>query len=152
MTPKQNGPAVRIENLVKRFGDFTAVDKISLEVARGEIFGYVGASGAGKSTNIGIMCGLLAHTSGRAIVNGFDVAQQPEEVRQSIGYMSQKFSLYNDLSVEENIEFFGGVYGVEGQKIIERRDYVLEMAGLTDRRTAKTATLPVGLKQRLALG
>src|SRR5712692_5883405 len=152
MTPKQNGPAVRIENLVKRFGDFTAVDKISLEVTQGDIFGFLGPNGAGKSTTIRILCGLLEPTSGRAIVNGFDVAQQPEEVRQSIGYMSQKFSLYNDLAVEENIEFFGGVYGVEGQKLAERRDYVLEMAGLADRRTAKTATLPVGLKQRLALG
>jgi len=152
MIPKHAGPAVRIENLVKRFGDFVAVDNISLDVAQGQIFGFLGPNGAGKSTTIRIMCGLLAPTSGRAIVNGFDVATKPEEVRESIGYMSQKFSLYNDLSVEENIEFFGGVYGVNGKRLEERRDYVLEMAGITDRRTAKTATLPGGLKQRLALG
>jgi ABC-2 type transport system ATP-binding protein len=152
MLPNSNGPAVRIENLVKRFGDFVAVDHVSLQVEPGDIFGFLGPNGAGKSTTIRILCGLLEPTSGRAIVNGFDVATQPEEVRQSIGYMSQKFSLYNDLSVEENIEFFGGVYGVEGSQLERRRDYVLEMAGLAGRRTAKTATLPGGLKQRLALG
>ena len=150
--PPPKDSAVQVQNLVKRFGDFVAVDNVSLEVPRGDIFGFLGPNGAGKSTTIRILCGLLAPTSGRAIVNGYDVAKQPEEVRQSIGYMSQKFSLYNDLSVEENIEFFGGVYGVEGRKIEERRDYVLEMAGLTDRRKAKTVTLPGGLKQRLALG
>jgi ABC-2 type transport system ATP-binding protein len=145
-------PAVRIENLVKRFGDFVAVDNVSLEVAGGEIFGFLGPNGAGKSTTIRILCGLLAPTSGRAWVAGFDVARQPEEVRQNIGYVSQRFSLYNDLTVEENIEFFGGVYGLSGAGLKERRDYVLRMAGLEDRRGSKTAELPGGLKQRLALG
>jgi ABC-2 type transport system ATP-binding protein len=104
-----DGPAVRIEKLVKRFGDFVAVDDVSIDVARGEIFGFLGPNGAGKSTTIRIMCGLLGPTSGRATVGGFDVVTQSELVRQNIGYMSQKFSLYEDLSVEENIEFFGGI-------------------------------------------
>jgi ABC-2 type transport system ATP-binding protein len=146
------GPAVHLANLVKRFGDFVAVDNVSLDVAPGEIFGFLGPNGAGKSTTIRILCGLLAPTSGAASVGGFDVASQPEDVRQNIGYMSQKFSLYNDLTVEENIEFFGGVYGVSGLKLPERRDYVLKMAGIEDRRASKTADLPGGLKQRLALG
>jgi ABC-2 type transport system ATP-binding protein len=152
LPPKSNGPAVRIESLVKRFGDFVAVDNVSLEVARGEIFGFLGPNGAGKSTTIRIMCGLLAPTSGRATVGGYDVATQSELVRQNIGYMSQKFSLYDDLTVEENIEFFGGVYGVPPETLPQRRDYVLSMAGLEDKRTATTRELPGGLKQRLALG
>ena len=153
MRPKgTNGPAVRIEKLVKRFGDFVAVDDVSIDVARGEIFGFLGPNGAGKSTTIRILCGLLAPTSGRATVGGFDVATQSEEVRENIGYMSQKFSLYDDLTVEENIEFFGGVYGVPPDKLPQRRDYVLRMAGLEDKRAATTRDLPGGLKQRLALG
>src|SRR5438874_5228716 len=115
-----NDKAVEIENLVKTFGDFVAVDHVTLQVDKGEIFGFLGPNGAGKSTTIRILCGLLAPTSGRAVVNGFDVATHPEEVRQSIGYMSQKFSLYNDLSVDENIEFFGGVYGVDGKRMEQR--------------------------------
>lgn len=149
---RKPGLAVRIDRLVKRFGDFVAVNDVSLEVARGEIFGFLGPNGAGKSTTIRVLCGLLAPTSGRAFVNGFDVAAQSEDVRQSIGYMSQKFSLYNDLLVDENIEFFGGVYGVPDAKLAQRRDYVLKMAGIEDRRRSKTADLPAGLKQRLALG
>jgi len=154
MLPPKNGdgPAVRIEKLVKRFGDFVAVDDVSIDVARGEIFGFLGPNGAGKSTTIRIMCGLLAPTSGRATVGGYDVATQSELVRQNIGYMSQKFSLYEDLSVEENIEFFGGVYGVSPEKLPQRRDYVLRMANLEDRRKTSTRELPGGLKQRLALG
>src|SRR5579862_6891644 len=154
MLPPKNdtGPAVRIEKLVKRFGDFVAVDNVSIDVARGEIFGFLGPNGAGKSTTIRIMCGLLAPTSGRATVGGFDVVTQSELVRQNIGYMSQKFSLYEDLSVEENIEFFGGIYGVPPDKLAQRRDYVLHMANLEDRRKASTRDLPGGLKQRLALG
>jgi ABC-2 type transport system ATP-binding protein len=144
--------AVHIENLVKRFGDFVAVDNVSLDVARGEIFGFLGPNGAGKSTTIRIMCGLLAPSSGRATVGGFDVAKQSELVRENIGYMSQKFSLYDDLTVEENIEFFGGVYGVSPELLPQRRDYVLKMAGLEDKRTSATRDLPGGLKQRLALG
>jgi len=152
MLPKSDGPAVRIENLVKRFGDFVAVDNVSIDVARGEIFGFLGPNGAGKSTTIRILCGLLAPTSGRATVDGYDVATQSELVRQNIGYMSQKFSLYDDLTVEENIEFFGGVYGVPPQTLPQRRDYVLKMANLEDRRQTPTRELPGGLKQRLALG
>jgi ABC-2 type transport system ATP-binding protein len=150
--PETSGPAVKIDNLSKRFGDFVAVDRVSIEVHRGEIFGFLGPNGAGKSTTIRILCGLLAPSSGRATVGGYDVATHPEEVRQNIGYMSQKFSLYDDLSVEENINFFGGVYGVMGERLAARRDYVLKMAGLEDRRTSMTHLLSGGWKQRLALG
>jgi drug efflux transport system ATP-binding protein len=150
--PDTSGPAVRIENLVKRFGDFTAVDRVSLEVKRGEIFGFLGPNGAGKSTTIRILCGLLPPTSGRATVGGFDVATQPEDVKRSIGYMSQKFSLYDDLSVKENIEFFAGVYGVPLDKFPARRDFVLKMAGLEDKLESQTRLLSGGWKQRLALG
>jgi ABC-2 type transport system ATP-binding protein len=150
--PRNAGPAVRIRNLVKRFGDFVAVNNVTLDVAQGEIFGFLGPNGAGKSTTIRVLCGLLAPTSGSATVAGFDVAKQPEEVRQNIGYMSQKFSLYDDLSVEENIEFFGGIYGVPPAKLRERRDSVLRMAGLEDQRARRTGLLAGGWKQRLALG
>lgn len=144
--------AVRTEHLVKRFGEFVAVDDVTLEVRRGEIFGFLGPNGAGKSTTIRILCGLLAPTAGRAEVNGFDVAQQPEDVKQSIGYMSQKFSLYDDLTVDENIEFFGGVYGVAPARLAERAEAVLRMAGLTEQRRSLTRSLAGGWKQRLALG
>ncbi|HWR49496.1 MAG TPA: ABC transporter ATP-binding protein [Bryobacteraceae bacterium] len=144
--------AVETENLVKRFGDFTAVDDITLTVARGEIFGFLGPNGAGKSTTIRILCGLLAPTSGRASVGGFDVATQPEEIKHTIGYMSQKFSLYDDLKVEENIDFFAGIYGVPRAERAARKEYALEMAGLGERRNSMTRLLPGGLKQRLALG
>jgi ABC-2 type transport system ATP-binding protein len=144
--------AVEIDDLVKRFGDFVAVDHVSLKVAKGEIFGFLGPNGAGKSTTIRILCGLLSPTSGRGSVNGFDVASQPEEIRRSIGYMSQKFSLYDDLTVEENIDFFTGIYGVPRNLRAERKSYVLEMANLAERRSALTRTLAGGWKQRLALG
>lgn len=152
MQPDSKGPAVRIENLSKRFGDFVAVDHVSIEVRPGEIFGFLGPNGAGKSTTIRILCGLMAPTSGKATVAGFDVATQPEEIKQNIGYMSQKFSLYDDLTVEENIEFFGGVYGVTPAKLAEREAYVLKMAGLEDKRKMMTKLLAGGWKQRLALG
>ena len=152
MVPQNQDSAVHIENLVKRFGDFVAVDNVSLDVARGEIFGFLGPNGAGKSTTIRIMCGLLAPSSGRATVGGFDVAKQSELVRENIGYMSQKFSLYDDLTVEESIEFFGGVYGVSPERLPQRQDYVLKMASLEDKRKDVTRDLPGGLKQRLALG
>jgi ABC-2 type transport system ATP-binding protein len=144
--------AVVVDRLVKRFGDFVAVDHVSLEVARGEIFGFLGPNGAGKSTAIRILCGLLAPTGGRAVVHGFDVARDPESVKQSIGYMSQKFSLYDDLTVEENIEFFSGVYGVARERRAERRDYALRMAGLEEKHSTMTRLLTGGWKQRLALG
>ncbi|MBI4874207.1 MAG: ABC transporter ATP-binding protein [Acidobacteria bacterium] len=145
-------PAVVIDSLVKRFGDFVAVDHVSLEVARGEIFGFLGPNGAGKSTAIRILCGLLAPTEGRAVVNGFDVARDPESVKQNIGYMSQKFSLYNDLTVEENIEFFSGVYGVPRAEREARKQNALRMAGLEEKHDTMTRLLAGGWKQRLALG
>jgi len=143
---------VKLDKLVKRFGDFIAVNNVSLEVKPGEIFGFLGPNGAGKSTTIRILCGLIAPTSGTANVGGFDVATQSEDVRQNIGYMSQKFSLYDDLTVEENIEFFGGIYGVSDTTLAARREYALKMAGLEERRGTMTRLLPGGLKQRLALG
>jgi ABC-2 type transport system ATP-binding protein len=145
-------PAVQIRDLVKTFGSFTAVDHVSLEVAKGEIFGFLGPNGAGKSTTIRMLCGLLTPTSGRATVSGLDVATKPEEIRRRIGYMSQKFSLYDDLTVEENIDFFTGMYGVPRAVRAERKRYVLEMANLAERRNAMTRTLSGGWKQRLALG
>jgi ABC-2 type transport system ATP-binding protein len=144
--------AVEIRDLVKTFGSFVAVDHVSLEVEKGEIFGFLGPNGAGKSTTIRMLCGLLTPTSGSASVSGFDVATQPEDIRRSIGYMSQKFSLYDDLTVEENIDFFTGIYGVPRELRPARKNYVLEMAGLADRRGAATRTLSGGWKQRLALG
>jgi ABC-2 type transport system ATP-binding protein len=147
-----NGWGVEIGDLVKNFGSFVAVDHVSLQVPKGEIFGFLGPNGAGKSTTIRMLCGLLTPTSGRASVNGLDVATQPEEIRKSIGYMSQKFSLYDDLTVEENINFFAGMYGVPHEVRDRRKQYVLEMANLTDRRSAMTRTLSGGWKQRLALG
>jgi ABC-2 type transport system ATP-binding protein len=144
--------SVEMQDLVKTFGAFVAVDHVSLTVEKGEIFGFLGPNGAGKSTTIRMLCGLLTPTSGRASVNGFDVARQPEEIRKTIGYMSQKFSLYDDLTVEENIDFFTGIYGVPRERRAQRKRYVLEMADLTGRRDALTRTLSGGWKQRLALG
>ncbi|MCX8036734.1 MAG: ABC transporter ATP-binding protein [Candidatus Sumerlaeia bacterium] len=146
------GWAVEAEDLTKCFGDFVAVDHVSFQVKRGEIFGFLGPNGAGKSTTIRILCGLLLPTSGRATVGGLDVMTQTEAIRQRIGYMSQKFSLYDDLLVEENIDFFAGIYGVPRRERAERKAFVLEMAGLTDRRQAMTRDLAGGWKQRLALG
>jgi ABC-2 type transport system ATP-binding protein len=144
--------AVEVENLVKRFGDFVAVDHISFQVGRGEIFGFLGPNGAGKSTAIRILCGLLRPSEGKARVSGLDVATQPETIRKNIGYMSQKFSLYDDLTVEENIDFFSGIYGVPNGRRFERKEYVLKMAGLEGNRSTMTRLLPGGWKQRLALG
>ncbi len=145
-------PSVVVKDLVKRFGDFTAVDHISLEARGGEIFGFLGPNGAGKSTTIRILCGLLRPTSGHALVAGLDVAREAEAIRQNIGYMSQKFSLYNDLKVIENIRFFAGMYSVPASVLPERITWVLEMAGLKGREAALTGTLAAGWKQRLALG
>ncbi len=122
--------SVEMDNLIKRFGNFVAVDHVTLSVKPGEIFGFLGPNGAGKSTTIRILCGLLAPTSGKASVGGIDVVKNPEAVKHNIGYMSQKFSLYDDLTVEENIDFFSGIYGVEGERQRTRKEYVLEMAGL----------------------
>jgi ABC-2 type transport system ATP-binding protein len=147
-----NGWAVETQDLVKAFGSFVAVDHVSLQVSKGEIFGFLGPNGAGKSTTIRMLCGLLTPTSGLAMVEGIDVARDPEQVRCNIGYMSQKFSLYDDLTVEQNIDFFTGMYNVPRYLRKDRKDYLLEMAGLTERRSALTATLSGGLKQRMALG
>jgi len=144
--------AVKTQDLVKAFGTFVAVDHVSLSVPKGEIFGCLGPNGAGKSTTIRMLCGLLTPTSGRALVEDLDVAVEPEQVRRRIGYMSQKFSLYDDLTVEQNIDFFAGMYGVPRERRHERKQYVLEMADITERRSALTATLSGGWKQRLALG
>lgn len=144
--------AVEIRSLVKRFNSFVAVDHVTLEVTRGEIFGFLGPNGAGKSTTIRILCGLLAPSEGSARVHGFDVATQPEQVKQSIGYMSQKFSLYDDLTVEENLEFFSGVYGVPRSVRPQRKAYALKMAGLEGEEQTMTRLLAGGWKQRLALG
>lgn len=144
--------SVVLEDLVKTFGDFTAVDHISLTVRRGEVFGFLGPNGAGKSTTIRMLCGLLRPTAGRALVAGYDVAREPERVRENIGYMSQKFSLYNDLRVLENLRLFAGLYSVPARLARERIEWALEMAGLRGREQAITATLAGGWKQRLALG
>ena len=150
----KNGPGIEVfaEDLTKVFGKFTAVDNVSFEVEQGEIFGFLGPNGAGKTTTIKILCGLLAPTSGVAQVSGYDVSTQPEEIKKNIGYMSQKFSLYEDLTVEENLDFFGGIYGLDREKKKSRDKWVLEMAGLTDKKTSLTGELPLGWKQRLALG
>jgi ABC-2 type transport system ATP-binding protein len=144
--------AVEIRNLYKRFGTFTAVDDVSLTVEKGEIFGFLGPNGAGKSTTIRMLCGLLTPSSGSASVAGFDVATEPESIRRNIGYMSQKFSLYDDLTVEENIDFFSGIYGVPRERRAERKEYVVAMAGIGERRGTLTKLLAGGWKQRLALG
>jgi ABC-2 type transport system ATP-binding protein len=143
--------AIEVRALGRRFGDFIAVRDVSFEVKRGEIFGYLGANGAGKSTTIRMLCGLLTPTNGEATVAGVDVVRKPQAVRQAIGYMSQKFSLYPDLPVAENMAFFGGAYGLFGRRFRARRDAVLAEVGLTAEAGAITSSLPGGLRQRLAL-
>jgi ABC-2 type transport system ATP-binding protein len=148
-----NAPTViEVRELSRRFGDFVAVDHVSFDVFEGEIFGYLGANGAGKSTTIRMLCGLLAPSSGRATVAGIDIDRRPEDVKRVIGYMSQKFSLYLDLSVAENLEFFGGTYGLYGRRLRARSDEVLAAVGLTEQKRAFTGDLPGGWRQRLALG
>jgi ABC-2 type transport system ATP-binding protein len=143
--------AVELRDLSKHFGSFMAVDRISLSVEEGEIFGFLGANGAGKSTTIRMLCGLLRPTAGVGLVLGIDVARQPEEVKRRIGYMSQRFSLYDDLTVAQNLRFFGGVYGLNGQLARERASWALRMAGLEGSEGRLTGELPGGWKQRLAL-
>jgi ABC-2 type transport system ATP-binding protein len=145
-------PAISVENLTRTFGRFTAVNRVSFRVEPGRIFGFLGANGAGKSTTIRMLCGLLEPTSGAARVAGFDVVREPDRVKEHIGYMSQKFSLYPDLTVLENITFFGGVYGLPPRRIREQVPWVLEMAGLHGRENTLTRELAGGWKQRLALG
>jgi ABC-2 type transport system ATP-binding protein len=144
--------AVSLHELTRRFGDFTAVDRLTLDVARGEIFGFLGPNGAGKSTTIRMMCGILPPSSGSGTVAGYDIATQSEQIKTQIGYMSQRFSLYEDLSVEENIDFYSGIYRIPQQKKRQRKEWVIEMAGLTEQRRARCSTLSGGWKQRLALG
>jgi drug efflux transport system ATP-binding protein len=143
---------IAVQALCKRFGDFNAVSNVSFDVAAGEILGFLGPNGAGKSTVIRMLCGLLRPTSGRITVDGIDVARDPEAVRRRIGYMSQKFSLYSELSVMENLQFFGGVYGVGRAVIGERIQDALRMAELTEHAQTTVGNLAGGWKQRLALG
>ncbi len=143
---------VEVRDLVKRFGAFTAVAGISFAVRRGEIFGFLGPNGAGKSTTIRMLCGLLAPTAGSGQVAGFDIVRETEQIKTRIGYMSQKFSLYDELTVEENIDFYSGIYRLPRAKKAERKEWVLTMAGLREHRRARTGVLSGGWKQRLALG
>lgn len=144
--------SIEVNKLTKTFGKFTAVDNISFNVVQGEIFGFLGANGAGKSTTIRMLIGILEPTSGDALVGGYSIKKQPDLVKTQIGYMSQKFSLYNDLTVEENIRFFAGVYGLTGKKYDERKNWVLKVADLEGKEKLLTNSLPGGIKQRLALG
>jgi len=144
--------SIEVKNLTKKFGSFTAVDNITFNVKEGEIFGFLGVNGAGKSTTIRMLTGLLKPTSGDALVDGISVMNEPDKVKTRIGYMSQKFSLYNDLTVEENINFFSGVYGLSGKKLEKRKRWVLDAANLKGKENLLTGSLPGGIKQRLALG
>lgn len=141
---------ITADHLTKRFGDFTAVDDISFEVEQGEIFGFLGANGAGKTTAMRILCGLSKPTSGRGTVAGFDVTRQPERVKASIGYMSQRFALYDDLKVSESIRLYAGIYGVPGKRIAQRTDEILASLGFEGERDTLVKSLPLGWKQKLA--
>jgi len=146
-----SAPVIEIDRLVKRFGAFVSVDELSLSVKEGEVFGLLGSNGAGKTTTIRILCGLLQPSSGRASVLGIDVAKDPEALKRAIGYMTQRFSLYDDLTVIQNLRFFGGVYGLKGQQLHEREGWAVHLAGLQGKQDLLTRSLPGGWKQRLAL-
>jgi ABC-2 type transport system ATP-binding protein len=148
----ENNIAVAVQNLEKKFGDFTAVNKINFEVKQGEIFGFLGPNGAGKSTTIRMLCGIISPTSGTGLVGGFDIIKEQHKIKEHIGYMSQKFSLYNDLTVEENINFYSGIYKIPQKEKKERLGEVLRSAGLEGMEEKLTVTLAGGWKQRLALG
>ncbi len=150
--PVDTSPAVSVRGLTRRFGSFTAVDHVTLDVQRGEVFGFLGPNGAGKTTTIRILCGLLAPSEGEGTVAGFDIMRETEQIKRQIGYMSQLFSLYGDLTVDENIELFATLNGVPKAERAERREWVLSLAGLRDHHTRMTRELPLGWKQRLALG
>jgi ABC-2 type transport system ATP-binding protein len=152
MNQRLNNYAVEAHELTKQFDHFTAVDHISFTIPRRQIFGFLGPNGAGKTTTIRMLLGLIKPTSGTATVLGFDIMRQAEEIRKRVGYMSQKFSLYNDLTVEENLNFYGGTYGVRGERLRQRKRYILKMAGLEGRERELTKNLAGGWKQRLALG
>lgn len=144
--------AIEVRGLTRRFGVFTAVDDVTFDVRQGEIFGFLGSNGAGKSTTIRMLCGLLLPSAGTARVGGIDVGADPEGVKRRIGYMSQRFSLYELLTVDQNIAFFGGIYGLDRQRLARRRAFVLDMAGLRGRETTLARDLSGGWRQRLALG
>lgn len=146
-----NEHAIEVRELSRKFGDFVAVDRVSFEVKRGEVFGFLGANGAGKSTTIRMLTGILLPTSGAGTVAGFDIVRQQEKVRRNIGYMSQRFSLYEDMTVEENLSFYGGVYGMEPKAAKTARERLYERLGLGDIRNRLTASLPLGWKQRTSL-
>ncbi len=143
---------ITVSDLTKRFGDFVAVDRLTFDVSQGEVFGFLGSNGAGKSTTIRMLCGLLKPTSGTAIVGGVDVSRDPEGVKRRIGYMSQRFSLYENLTVDQNIRFFGGIYGLDRARLAARRRFVLDIAGLQGREQMRAADLAGGWRQRLAIG
>jgi ABC-2 type transport system ATP-binding protein len=150
--PRAADQAIDVRDLTRRFGDFTAVDRLTFTVQRGEIFGLLGSNGAGKSTAIRMLCGLLKPTSGTAFVDGIDVSRDPERVKQRLGYMSQRFSLYEQLTVDQNVRFYAGIFGLEGERYRARRQAVLELAGLVGRENTLAYELSGGWRQRLALG
>lgn len=152
MPEQQATLAVSVRNLERRFGQFIAVNRVSFDVKRGEIFGFLGPNGAGKSTTIRMLTGILAPSGGDGTVAGFDIGRESEKIKSHIGYMSQKFSLYEDLTVEENIDFYSGIYRIAPEKKRQRKEWVLDMAGLTEHRHSRTAILSGGWKQRLSLG
>ena len=146
----ESEPIIRVRELSKRFGDFTAVDRISFDVARGEIFGFLGANGAGKTTAMRMLCGLSYPTSGSGTVAGFDIAREGELIKRHIGYMSQRFSLYDDLTVMENIRLYGGIYGLSRREILRRTAALLERLDFRGERHTRVGRLPLGWKQKLA--
>ncbi len=150
MTSTESHVTIEVEDLTKKFGDFTAVDHISFHVGKGEIFGFLGANGAGKTTAMRMLCGLSKPTSGKGSVAGFDIAKQSEKIKKHIGYMSQKFSLYEDLKVWENIRLFAGIYGVEEKQIAPKTDEMLSKLGFLEERNTLVKSLPLGWKQKLA--
>ncbi len=145
-----NNIVISAEKLTKQFGNFTAVDQISFEVYQGEIFGFLGANGAGKTTAMRMLCGLSKPSAGVATVAGYDVYKEPEQIKRNIGYMSQKFSLYEDLTIKENIHFFGGIYGLNDQALREKSDSLIQQLGLVDHANTLVGSLPLGWKQKLA--
>ncbi len=147
---QNNDVVISVRNLTKRFGDFTAVDSISFDVQRGEIFGFLGANGAGKTTAMRMLCGLSFPTSGQGTVAGFDVLREGEQIKRHIGYMSQRFSLYDDLTVWENMCFYGGIYGLQGDDLQVRADELLQRLQFADERNTLVGSLPLGWKQKLA--
>ncbi|MCI0429972.1 MAG: ABC transporter ATP-binding protein [Rhodospirillales bacterium] len=152
MNAREQSIAVTVKDLERRFGSFVAVNRVSFDVAKGEIFGFLGPNGSGKSTTIRMLTGILAPSGGAGTVAGFDVRTEAEKIKAHIGYMSQRFSLYEDLTVEENIDFYSGIYRIPRDRRQERKEWVIAMAGLAEHRASRTAILSGGWKQRLALG